>query len=152
MKACFVTVASVVLVTGCATQPADPFAGTYRFADPKEHGQYLVERVGENMWSVIADDGGQTQTSTHKAEVIVSTLASPSLLAQWFDPQSPRGRITCLTSTGRYQAPSICHIPTDATFRMAEAMSQIRVQSKTGYVLVVGTSAGTVAADLARSK
>ena len=148
MRSLVTLATSLTLAAGCASSVPDPFAGTYRFVDPKERSYYVVTKVAENIWS--AREVSTSEQSSSEAQPL--SVASRSLVAEWFDAQSPRDRITCLATVGRYQSAFICQLPTGATFQLTSPMFSKRMQSKTGYVLVVGTPAGAIATDLSRSK
>jgi len=149
------SLASAIALIGCATSTSsDPFEGTYRFRDPKERGYFLVSSVPQNKWSVSGSPDGKAPLQLHPlSQDQPMVLAPPPLVAEWFDAQSPRDKIACLSSSGRYKEPLICSIPVNASYQMTQAMSRVnRLTAPTGYVLVVPTAAGIAAVDLLRTK
>jgi hypothetical protein len=144
-----------IALIGCATStPADLFESTYRFRDPKEPGYFLVLSVPPKKWSVRGSPDGKVPLQLHPlSETQPMVLAPLALVAAWFDDQSPRDKIACLSSSGRYSEPLICRIPVNASYRLNQALSaSSRSTTSTGYVLVVPTAAGVVAVDLLRTE
>ena len=77
-------------------------------------------------------------------------VASPAVLASTF--ATPMAQAACLASSGRHAVPLICRVPVNAPYQVVQAMDPKRsLKSATGYVLLVGTPAGTIAVDLVRN-
>jgi hypothetical protein len=138
------------LLAGCAAQEnSDPFEGRYRFSDPNERGYYVITRVGPGKWNASTSLDGK-ELIEKDAPMVIAPRANIDI---WFDSASPRQQIVCLQSWSAYPSPFVCRVPVNVAFQVQDAMStSSRAKSATGYVLVVGTPAGTIAADLLRER
>lgn len=142
-------------VSGCTSMPeSDPFAGTYRFMDPKEGGYVVVTRVDEGKWEVTLSPDGKSPPQRYPSPNSPPMTAVSAKDFSWFDPASPNGRINCLVwAAGRTKYPFICRVPVGTSYRPLESIArEKRFESKTGYVFVVISVAGVIPLDVQRSQ
>lgn len=137
-------------LAGCAAQDnSDPFEGRYRFSDPNDQGYYVITRVAPGKWNASTSLDGK-EFIEKDAPMVIAPRAS---IDGWFDGESPRHQIVCLQSWSAHPSPFVCRVPANVPFQVQDAMSTgSRAKSATGYVLMVGTPAGTIAADLFRER
>jgi hypothetical protein len=144
-----------LIFAGCAVPMVadrDPFSGTYRFADSREKSYLVVSQVSEAKWNVqMSVDGGPLATHPHSQNSPM-VLAEPEVLASAFAGPTPIAQVSCLASSGRYKVPFLCKVPVNVEYQVAQAMSPRPLpRSTTGYVLLVFTPAGAIAAELIRA-
>ncbi len=139
---------------GCTSLPfqEDVFEGTYTFLDPREKGSLVVAAAGLGKWTVQISQPGEQPRTHPLSEGAPLILASRDVLEAVFVSPTPIDKLSCLASSGRYQIPLICRLPINTEYKLAGAMKPgHRPKSFYGYVFIVGTPAGALAAELRRT-
>lgn len=152
MRRLALTLAALAVLTGCATPvERDMFSGTYRFADPREKGYLVVSSIGENKWSVQMSVNGGPPDTHPLSEGGPMVVAHQEVLASAFVSPTPTSQVSCLASSGRFATPLVCRMPVHTEYQVAEAINpKLRLRTATGYILLVPTPAGVLAAELVR--
>jgi hypothetical protein len=131
----------------------DPFTGTYRFNNAEQGAGYLVAKRNANGWYILFSIDGQSPPTPFPSPPTPSQLVLVTAhdLKDLFQEKSPLEQTSCLVI-----APSgpavICRMPVGASYQLKHGMSRPNmIESKTGYILIVGTPAGAMTFNMERT-
>jgi hypothetical protein len=152
MRRLSVTLTALAVLTGCAAPlERDLFSGTYRFADSREKGYLVVSPIGANKWIVHMSVSGEPLATHPLSEGGPVVVARQEVLTSAFVSPTPISQVSCLASSGRFSTPLVCRMPVNTEYQLAEAMNpKSRLRAATGYIVIVPTAAGVLAAELIR--
>lgn len=122
---------------------AEPFAGQYRVADPKDRTVVQIRELAPGRWDMRYDN----REPVPGGELVAATSEQ---LRDWLADDRQAEEIRCLASHGRHAHPVLCAVPKDVPLTFRRRGSGRPAVSRTGWILVAPASGGLAFGDLER--
>ena len=123
---------------------AEPFAGRYRVADPKDRTVVQIRELGPGRWDMRYDQ----RDAPLGGELVAATREQ---LKGWLSDDRQADEIRCLATHGRSTHPVVCAVPKDVPLTFVRKGTNGRAAvSRTGWVLVAPAGGGLAFGDLER--